>query len=687
MNRKVTVALVGNPNSGKTTIFNKLTGDRQHIGNYPGVTVESKIGNLNHGDFELEIVDLPGTYSLTARSLDEQIARNFIINDKPDVVVDIIDYSNLERNLYLTVQLIELKVPLLLVFNMSDVAAAHGISYDLPKLSKMLGAPIVPTIGFKGQGRIEIIEAILKLANGETALSPADVTYGEDVEHEISSLQDLLTSLNLASDIYDHRWLAVKLLENDREILRKFNSRDLTEAVKKSDEAIKNKTGNHSDIIIVDQRYRLISRICAEAITSTTDNRLTRSDKIDRILTNHLFGIPIFLILMYLVFNIIFTVGGPPMAWIETFFGWAGKEISGWWAGGSDSALRSLLVDGVIGGVGGVIIFLPNIMLLFLAISLLEDSGYMPRAAFIMDRLMQKFGLQGRSFMPMLIGFGCTVPAIMATRTLDNRRDRLVTMLVLPLMSCGARFPIYALIIPAFFPQKYRGMMLYAIYLIGIFLAVLLAKLLRVTLLKGPPSPMVMELPPYRLPTLNSVVTNMWEKSWLYLRKAGTVILGISIIMWVLTSYPSKPDTTVSDPHLIQAEKLSYSAAGRLGHAIEPVLKPMGFDWKIGTAMIGAFAAKEVFVAQLGIIYSVGEADEEKTVLREKLQRSYTPLTGFAIMLFMLISVPCMATIAVTRQESGSWKWAFLQLGGLTLLAWMITTLVYQIGSALGIGV
>ncbi len=687
MNKKITVALVGNPNSGKTTIFNNLTGDRQHVGNYPGVTVEKKTGYLTSNNIEFEIVDLPGTYSLTAQSIDEQIARNFIINEKPDVVVDIIDYSNLERNLYLAIQLIELKVPLVLVFNMSDVAKVRGISYNLPNLSKLLGAPIVPTIGYKGQGRNEIIRTILQLTSGKLILTSLEITYGREIENEISRIQRLLIVSNPASDSYDLRWLAVKFLENDREILRKFNISKLKSAVKKSARKIKTNTGSNPEIVIAGQRYNFISNVCNRTVISTADANPTRSDRIDRILTNQLYGLPIFMVLMYLVFHLTFTLGEPPMEWIETFFGWAGEAITGWWHSGSDSALKSLLVDGIIGGVGGVIVFLPNIMLLFLAISVLEDSGYMPRAAFIMDRLMQKFGLQGRSFMPMLIGFGCSVPAIMATRTLDNRRDRLVTMLVLPLMSCGARFPIYALIIPAFFPQEYRGLMLYSIYLIGIILAIVLAKLLRVSILKGPPFPLVMELPSYRIPTLNSVVTNMWEKSWLYIRKAGTVILGVSIIMWAITSYPKKPDVIATEPNAIQAERLAYSIAGRVGQAIEPAIKPMGFDWRIGTAMIGAFAAKEVFVAQMAIIYSVGEADEESEVLQDKLKRNYTPLVGFAIMLFMLISAPCMATIAITRQESGSWKWALLQLGGLTLLAYTITTVVYQIGSTLGIGV
>lgn len=686
MNREITVALVGNPNSGKTTIFNNLTGNRQHVGNYPGVTVEKKFGEVTANDTKIHVVDLPGTYSLTALSVDEQIARKFIIDEQPDVVVDIIDYSNLERNLYLTTQLIELGAPLVLVFNMSDVAEARGIEYDLVGLGENIGAPILPTVGHKGQGTKDIIKAILMVADGEIDPVRPGIQYGREIEKETARLQSLLTEGGLVPDKYNSRWMALKLLENDQEILDELDSSEIRKEIENISRHLNNVHGVNPEIAIADHRYGFISGVCRKTARSTPDTRLTRSDRIDRILTDGRFGLPIFLVLMYLVFHFTFTLGGLPMEWIESFFGWSGEVVTGWWTEGSDSALKSLLVDGIIGGVGGVIVFLPNIMLLFLAISILEDSGYMPRAAFVMDRLMQKFGLQGRSFMPMLIGFGCSIPAIMATRTLDNRRDRLVTMLVLPLMSCGARFPIYALIIPAFFPMKMRGIMLFSIYLFGIILAFVSAKLLRISLLKGPATSLVMELPSYRLPTFNSIITNMWEKSWLYVRKAGTIILGISIVMWAMTSYPKNPEITAGDPGAIQAEYLAYSIAGRVGHAIEPVIKPMGFDWRIGTAMVGAFAAKEVFVAQMGIIFSVGEADEVSEALREKLQRNYSPLVGLCMMLFMLISAPCMATIAVTKQESGLWRWALLQLGGLTLMAYVVTTTVYQVGSLLGMG-
>jgi ferrous iron transport protein B len=734
MKSKIRVALAGNPNSGKTTIFNELTGARQHVGNYPGVTVERKEGFRRHGDTELQIVDLPGTYSLAAYSAEELVARNFIIDEKPDVVVDILDTSNLERNLYLAVQLMELGVPLVLAFNMSDMAKARGYEFDIEKLSRFFGARIVQTVGNKGTGMKELLDAIIETAtNGasntnrnvaaDALSSKASVrgshqaapimNYGREIEKEIVKIESLIQTNGSVTGKYDERWLAVKFLENDKELRGKIASPEINEQVEKSIAHIEKILGESAETAIAGARYGFISGACQEAVRSTIEIRHTISDRIDSVVTNRILGIPVFLGLMYLVFHLTFTLGDPPMGWIEGLFGWLGGVVQSWWPAGSESLLNSLLVDGIIGGVGGVIIFLPNILLLFLAIAILEDSGYMARAAFIMDRLMHKIGLHGKSFIPMLIGFGCSIPAIMATRTLENRRDRLTTMLVTPLMSCGARLPIYALIIPAFFPQAWHAPMLWIIYMIGIALAVLSAKILRVTVLKGESVPFVMELPPYRMPTIKGVLIHMWERGGLYLKKAGTIILGISILLWAMTTFPSLPDGEKvrfeNERHTIQTNfseddkelsgrlaaidnaeaeaALQYSMAGRIGHAMEPLLKPMGFDWKIGTALIGSFAAKEVFVAQMGIVYSVGEADEESQTLRDKLKSTYTPLVGFCIMLFCLISAPCMATIAVTRRESNSWRWALLQLGGLTVLAYLLTVLVFQAGSLFGIGI
>ncbi len=736
MKPKIVVALAGNPNSGKTSIFNELTGARQHVGNYPGVTVERKEGFCRHGDTELQIVDLPGTYSLTAYSAEELVARNFIIDEKPDVVVDILDTSNLERNLYLAVQLMELGVPLVLAFNMSDMARARGYEFDIEKLSRFFGARIVPTVGHKGAGMKELLDAIILTAtkgapkisqNGEkpsagTLSSKASIrgphhhvpaiNYGREIEEEVAKIESLIRTNNSITGKHDARWLAVKLLENDKELRATVVSPEVNDQIERSASHIEKILGENPETALAGRRYGFISGACQEAVRSTIEIRHTISDRIDSVVTNRILGIPVFLGLMYLVFQLTFTLGDTPMGWIEGFFGWLGGTIEGWWPEGSESLLKSLLVDGIIGGVGGVIVFLPNILLLFLAIAILEDSGYMARAAFIMDRLMHKIGLHGKSFIPMLIGFGCSVPAIMATRTLENRRDRLTTMLVIPLMSCGARLPIYALIIPAFFPQVWHAPMLWMIYVIGILLAIISAKLLRSTILKGESVPFVMELPPYRMPTLKGVIIHMWERGWLYVKKAGTIILGISILLWAMTTFPGLPDDKTAHFETARQEiqagslgeedkagrlasidneegeaKLLNSIAGRIGHGIEPMLKPMGFDWRIGTALIGAFAAKEVFVAQMGIVYSVGEADEESETLRDKLKSTYTPLVGFCIMLFCLISAPCMVTIAVTKRESNSWGWALFQLGGLTLLAYVLTVLVFQAGSLLGVGI
>jgi ferrous iron transport protein B len=688
MKKQITIALAGNPNSGKTTLFNDMTGSRQHVGNYPGLTVEKKEGMCKHGDMEIKVIDLPGTYSLTAYSAEEVVARNFIIDEKPDVVVDVIDASNLERNLYLGVQLMELGVPVVLAFNMSDTARSRGLEFDLDMLSSLLGVPIVSTVGHKNRGVTELLDAAIRVAKSGVSAKHPDIRYGKDVEKSISTILRRLNDQMTFSNEQEARWTAVKLLENDGEVAGKFDSEVVHGVVTVEQARIESVLGDSPEMIIADRRYGFISGACQEAVRSTVETRHTHSDRIDEVVIHRVWGLPIFLGLMYFVFWLTFTAGSPPMDWIDGLFGWLGETVSGWWPTGSESVLKSLLVDGIIAGVGGVMIFLPNILLLFLAIAILEDSGYMARAAFMMDRLMHKIGLHGKSFIPMLIGFGCSIPAIMATRTLESRRDRLTTMMVVPLVSCGARLPIYALIIPAFFPKAWHAPMLWLIYVIGILLAIICAKILRSTLFKGDSVPFVMELPLYRMPTLKGVLIHMWERGGLYLKKAGTVILGVSVVLWALTSFPKTETVDASlSAQEQQAAELSHTVAGRIGHAMEPIIEPLGFDWRIGTAMIGAFAAKEVFVAQMGIVYSVGEADEESEPLRDKLRANYSPLVGFCIMLFMLISAPCMATIAVTKRESNSWKWALFQLGGLTLLAYVITLLVYQVGSALSIGV
>ena len=822
--RQITVALAGNPNSGKTTIFNNLTGARQHVGNYPGVTVERKEGTCRRKGLEIKVIDLPGTYSLTAYSIEERVARRFLIDEKPDVVVDIIDASNLERNLYLATQLIELQVPLVLALNMSDVAQARGIKFDLQQLSELLGAPIVQTVGHKNRGMEDLLKAVEAVARGER-LRSVTVGYGREIDAEIARIESLLVEQESLGGRYPPRWLAVKLLENDQDVCQviRESMADPSEVLAAAEAArhrIERDFGDSPEIVIADRRYGFISGACQEAVRSSVESRHTLSDRIDSVVTNRVLGFPLFVLLMYLVFHLTFTLGDPMIGWVESLFSMLGGWIGGLWPEGAESPLKSLIVEGIIGGVGGVLVFLPIIMLLFLAIAFLEDSGYMARAAFIMDRLMHKIGLHGKSFIPMLIGFGCSVPAIMATRTLESRRDRLVTMLVIPLMSCGARLPIYALIIPAFFANKIllhlgplsirqHAFMLLIIYLVGVVLAIVSAKILRSTIFKGESAPFVMELPPYRMPTIKGVVIHMWERAVMYLKKAATILLGASILLWAMTTYPTRQqfdrdyqgelaesrasyvaavkelnaglglpadsdllvravegdagagqaavaarflacvekvetvradfdaavdkeqakqgssawialesrhkasldelqqsypktytavvrylddakapyDRTVLDiEQSRQAEQLVGSFSGRIGSFLAPALKPMGFDWKIGTALIGAVAAKEVFVAQLGIVYAVGEADEQSETLRARLRESYTPLTGFCIMLFCLISMPCAATVVTTFRESHSAGWALFQAAGLTVMAYVLTVVTYQVGSLLGIG-
>jgi ferrous iron transport protein B len=681
--KKITAALAGNPNSGKSTLFNMLTGAHQHVGNYAGVTVEKKEGFCHYKDYEIIFVDLPGTYSLTAYSMEELIVRDFIIEEQPDVVIDVIDSSNVERNLYLTTQLMELNVPLVLAFNMSDVARQKGLVFELEQLSQLMEARIVSTVGNKDKGKPELLAAIIDVANEGRRERVHHVCYGEEIEKQLSKIKELIAGheQDLAKK-YGARWLAIKLLEHDSNVNGKINSSEIISEVRDDIEQVRGIFKEEPEILMADRRYGFISGACQETIKNTVEFRHDVSDRIDAVVTNRLLGLPIFLILMYAAFVLTFKIGRYPMGWLESFFSWAGGTISAVWPAGSADWLRSLLVDGVIGGVGGVIVFLPNILLLFLAIAILEDSGYMARAAFVMDRVMHKIGLHGKSFIPMLIGFGCSVPAIMGTRILESRRNRLTTIMIIPLMSCGARLTIYGLIIPAFFPERLRGPILWLIYLTGIVLAIVCAKVLRLTIFKGEAAPFVMELPPYRAPTLKSLGIHMWQRGWMYLRKAGTLILAISIILWAAMNYPrpGRESLVGLSRHQVQQVTLEHSAAGRIGRAMEPIIKPLGFDWKIGTALIGAFAAKEVFVSQLGIVYAISDAGEHPKALREKLQADYTPLTGFCIMLFCLISAPCMATIAMTRQETNSWWWALFQLAGLTILAYIITFMVYQTG-------
>ncbi|MBN2300935.1 MAG: ferrous iron transport protein B, partial [Lentisphaerae bacterium] len=601
--KRIKVALAGNPNTGKTTIFNSLTGGREHVGNYPGVTVEKVQAVMSHAEMDITLVDLPGTYSITAYSLDELIARTFLIDEKPDLIVNVIDASNLQRNLYLSVQLMELRIPMVLVFNRSDIAEARGYTIDTNILSALFKAPIVKTVAHKNIGINELRDAIVNYCSVDNPVPPARIRYKREIEVELAHVEDLISKDALLTGGLEPRWFAVKLIESDSEIKERIrkNASNPEQIFAAADAAIQRISQHFSDspkIVIADNRYGFISGACHEAIQNSVEIRHNTADRIDAIVTDRLFGIPIFLGLMYVVFKLAFTVGEIPMNWIEKGIEQLGILLSNAWPGNWSLDILSLLVDGVFAGVGGVLVFLPMIILLFLSIAALEDSGYMARAAFIVDRFMHKIGLHGRSFVPMLIGFGCTVPAILATRALPSRRARMTTILVLPLFSCGARLPIYSLFISAFFPATWRTPMLMFIYLIGIALAALLARILTATVFKGEPDAFVMELPPYRIPTFRGLWSDTWERAWLFVRKAGTIILAISVALWFLTTYPKLHETDVSglSNKEIAAARLSHSIAGRIGHALDPVMRHAGFDWKASTALIGAFAAKEVFV-------------------------------------------------------------------------------------------
>ncbi len=710
---EITIALAGNPNSGKTTIFNALTGARQHVGNYPGVTVEKKEGKCNYKDYKIKVVDLPGTYSLTAYSLDEVVARKFLIEERPDVVVDIIDSSNLQRNLYLATQLAELGIPFILCLNMSDIAKKKGLRLDENLFSRLIGCEIVFTVGHKKEGIEALFEKIITVATGESKIKPVQVNFGKEIENELEKLLEIIKKDKSLTQKVSARYISIKLLENDKEELEHIKGSSIEqEAIYQIEESTKHLEmifGEDVEGRIVDMRYGFIKGVVKESARQLERHKLDVSDKIDKILTNRILGLPIFAFFMWLIFKMTFTLAEKPMEWIESFFGWFGELIGNVIPEG---IINSLIVDGIIGGVGGVLVFLPNILILFIAIAILEDSGYMSRAAFIMDRIMHKFGLHGKSFIPMLIGFGCTIPAYMGCRILESKRDRLVTMHVNTFMSCGARLPVYVLFAGAFFPKEAAGNIIFIIYILGIVIAVAMAKIFSKVRFRGESAPFVMELPPYHLPTIKGILIHMWEKGKLYLKKAGTIILAVSIIMWVLMSFPKVTSYSKDYYKLINGietsnqieeikenkiedfeneratEDLSYSFAGRIGKAIEPVIKPLGFDWRLGIGLFAGFAAKEVIVSTLGTVYSVGEADEESETLRDKLRNdiAYSPLIAFSLMIFVLLYFPCIAAMVVFYKETKSLKEVLFQMIYTTALAYIMALIVYQGGSLLGLG-
>lgn len=671
MKDKMTIALAGNPNSGKTSIFNNLTGARQHVGNWPGVTVEKKEGRFNKGGCEVTVIDLPGTYSLGAYSLDEVVARDFILSGEADVVVNIVDATNLERNLYLTTQLIEMGANVVVALNIFD-EAEKKFHINVEALGDLLGVPVIPTVAPEKKGIEELEEAIFEAAKTSPACK-IELSYGREIRPHLQQLIQMIEKIPQLERMGNPRWLALKLLEEDEHIRKRVEETKGTEKLLgEADKAVAHITsiiGDDPEVAIADHRYGFISSLLREVmhLRSPSRARVSVSDKIDKVLTNRFLGLPIFVLVAWGIFEATFRLAEPLVHGIEVGMEYLGNLFTTLMANAPQWA-TSLVVDGIVGGLGNVLVFLPNIFLLFLAISLLEDSGYMARVAYIMDHLMHKLGLHGRSFIPMLIGFGCNVPAIMATRTLDSRRDRMITIMVNPLMSCSARLPVYVLFVGAFF-TKNQGTVILSLYLLGIFLAIVLAKLFGSTIFKGESSHFVMELPPYRLPTIKGTFVHMWERGRLFLRRAGGIIFAVVIVIWSLSILPYGVEFGGQD-----------SLAGKLGGVVAPIFAPAGFNApEASIALIFGFVAKEVVVGSLGVMYGVGEEG-----LAGALQQDFTPLSAYAFLVMILIYVPCMATVAVIRRETNSWPWTFFAVGYSMVLGWVVATLVYQGGLLLG---
>ncbi len=734
---EATFALAGNPNSGKTTLFNALTGARQHVGNYPGVTVEKKEGVYVHAGRRLKIVDLPGTYSLSAYSLEEVVARDFLVDEKPSAVIDIVDASNLERNLYLTLQFMEMGIPVILALNMMDVAAQRGMTIDTEKLGKLLGVPVVATVARRGEGKSELAAVAERLVGHGIAPQSLDISYGADIDLPLKEMERAIATAGFLSDSYRARWVALKYMEDDEQVVSLGRQTDpvLSGAL----EARVAKVGRHlaatldltPEAVIADHRYGYIRSLLKQGVVSITDNRGRRyvSDRIDAVLTNRFAGPLIMLAVIWGLYQFTFTYSEIPVAGMASFFGWLGGLVE---AHLPDGLLQSLIVSGIIDGVGGVLGFVPLIMFMFLGIAFLEDSGYMARVAFMLDRVFRMFGLHGSSVMAYIvsggIAGGCAVPGVMATRTLKSPRERLATLLTVPFMNCGAKLPVFALLVAAFF-ASHEALVMFLITLLSWAGALLVAKLLRSTVVRGESTPFVMELPPYRLPTFKGILIHTWERTWQYVRKAGTVILGISVILWALMTFPGAPEAVrqhyeaqrraalaaapaaaaeietaqeqgrLSAPAQALRENLEaidareaeaalrHSVAGRIGTALESVSRLAGFDWRTNIALVGGFAAKEVVVSTLGTAYSLGEVDpDEAGSLAGQLSAApgWRPLTALSLIVFTMFYAPCFVAVVCIAREAGSWKWGAFSVVFNTVLAFGLAVGVYQVGRALG---
>ena len=680
----ISVCFVGNPNCGKTSLFNIASGAHERVGNYAGVTVDAKVGTLKHKGYTFDLVDLPGTYSLTAYTPEELYVRRHIVEQMPSVIVNVVDASNLERNLYLTAQLIDMDVPIVMALNMYDELQESGNELDIHQLGKLLGIPVVPTVGRSGEGVPALLDELIATYEEQEPLSRhIHVNHGPILERCIDRL-DALIRLNPEPHFnYSARFLAIKTLEGDRqigEVVSRFaNAEDIRRECVVCQERVKKELGEEAENALTDAKYGFVQGALRECFVRKGVYSRHLTHAIDSVVTHPLLGYPVFLLLMYLMFFCTFHIGQYPMDWIDTFVGWIGSLLSEHMA---DGPLKDLLVDGVIGGVGGVIVFLPNIMILYLFISWMEDSGYMARTAFIMDKIMHRMGLHGKSFIPMIMGFGCNIPAIMSTRTIEDRKSRLITMLIVPLMSCSARLPVYIIIIGAFFPRHSAEVML-ALYALGILLSVLLARIFSKFIIKGESSPFVMELPPYRLPSTKSVCRHTWEKGRQYLQKMGTTILAASILIWALSYFPRPQEDMDDEQHMEQ------SYIGRIGKAIEPVIRPCGFEWKEGVSIVTGVAAKEIVASTMGVLYSTGtdseeldDEDLEQARLSRAIAHSHlTPLSALAFLVFVLLYMPCLPACIAIRHESGHTRWALFTIAYTTLLAWICATLVFQVGS------
>ncbi len=688
--RSIRVALVGNPNSGKTTLFNQISGRHDHVGNYSGVTVDAKEAVKEWKDYRLNVTDLPGTYSITSYTPEEQFVREHILEQKPDIVINVIDASNLDRNLFLTTQLIDMDIKVIIALNMYDELQEKGVKFDYEQLGKMIGIPIVPTTAFKGLGINELLDKTIEVyEDAEPIVRHIHINYGVMIERAIRNIQKELWKNRPLSDRLSTRYVSLCLIEKDtsfNNILSDYeNYEQILKVAQTEIERLEKEYRETSEVIITGAKYGFIEGALREtrSLPQKQYDGKRKKDP-DNLLTHRYLGYPIFLFLLFLIFQATFVIGQYPMDWIDQFVGWLSETVE---ANMTDGPLKDLLSQGIISGVGGVIVFLPNILILFFCISLLEDTGYMARATFIMDCLMHKIGLHGKSFIPMVMGFGCNVPAIMSTRTLDNRGDRILTMLIVPFMSCSARLPLFILLVGTFFTAN-QGLVLLSLYLIGILVAIVSAIVLNKVFFSKKEVPFVMELPPYRIPTLKSTLIHMWEKGKQYLKKMGSVILVGSIIIWALGYFPRNTE-------LPEEQRIEQSYIGKIGRGIEPLVSPLGFDWKMGVSLITGAAAKEIVVSTMGVLYHAGsDVDENSATLHDKLkeqtyssgerigQKVFTPTVAYAFMLFVLLYFPCIATITAIGKEAG-WKWAIFEVFYTTAVAWIVSFAFFHIASLL----